>query len=477
MDQAYDFANFRIESLVLRDVGVFKDTRIDFMPSVRVGESEKAEVHLFTGTNGCGKSTLLYALASIFDSMQGGQLVRRRFLSADSMIAYKSDASYGQFGVRYPEPIYPEKPRPTEPIVTEFGPARLWYNDISQGMYGAIPQDDFPRDQHVNNLPSYKQLHQNYSQTSTLSAATFPFAAFAYSGQRTLTHVTLGAIQEVANSPFESALSFDSTARPHVLIQWIANNRAMAAMAKADEDLIAAEAYDRVLNRITSAIREICQLNIQFKVNRSPLSVAVSLDGWQIPFDGLPDGLKSIISWVADLTIRLEAIPWTDKSIDMFAQKIFLFLDEIDVHLHPRWQRRILPAVQKLLPNAQIFASTHSPFVVGSIENASVYLLPERGKQLGRSIKASASGAGKSYRLILDETFGIDEEFDVKTESMFDRFYEARDRFLANMTDEDLLKDAANALASRSDEARVIVETELRQVSRRTGKEVRLAQD
>ena len=71
--------------------------------------------------------------------------------------------------------------------------------------------------------------------------------------------------------------------------------------------------------------------------------------------------------------MRLDAIPWENKSIPITEQKIFLFLDEIEVHLHPTWQYKILGIINNLLPNAQIFISTHSPFIINSIDNAKIY--------------------------------------------------------------------------------------------------------
>ena len=56
-------------------------------------------------------------------------------------------------------------------------------------------------------------------------------------------------------------------------------------------------------------------------------------------------------------------------------KNLILFLDEIEVHLHPAWQRKVLPVVQKLFKNSQIFISTHSPFVVNSVDDAWVYKL------------------------------------------------------------------------------------------------------
>jgi hypothetical protein len=324
-----------------------------------------------------------------------------------------------------------------------------------------------------NGLSLWKQ-NTDISNPYNLHPMTrFKYAAFAYSGQRTLRDTPLTAIQQITASPFEAALSFDGSVRPQILLQWIANNRTQSALAKADGDEKAAQTYDQSLNRITTLIRDICDLELEFRLERSPLAVTVRVNGDTLHFDSLPDGLKSIISWVADLSLRLEAIPWQEER-DIFSQNIILLLDEVDIHLHPKWQRRILPAIQTLLPNAQIFVSTHSPFVVGSVEDAWIYRLPEPGQGNG-IIEGIPSGAGKSYRLILDEVFGVDEEFDVETEALFDEFYRLRELFMKDQQMPEVLLETADKLAARGDEAAQIVSRELRQIARVTGQELNLA--
>ena len=51
-----------------------------------------------------------------------------------------------------------------------------------------------------------------------------------------------------------------------------------------------------------------------------------------------------------------------------------LLIDEVENHLHPQWQRRIVSILQRLFPNLQIIMTTHSPFVVSSVENAKIYV-------------------------------------------------------------------------------------------------------
>ncbi|MBT9097613.1 AAA family ATPase [Methylovulum psychrotolerans] len=449
---------YRVEALALHQVGVFDDVAIDFKP---IAVADKAEIHLFTGPNGCGKSTLLYALAEIFDTVNyniNNGLIQRRYRGAESRVDFLFNGRAGQYGV----------PHTDSNNSSRYGKCHILYSDSTKDCFFGSESPD-------TGLIQYKQMTGDFQSHNPhpLSPAKFKHVAFAYSGQRTLRDTQLPGIQEITNSPFEEALSFDGSVRPQILLQWIANNRTQSALAKADKDDKAAQSYDQALNRITTLIHDICGLEVEFRLERSPLAVTVKVNGDTIRFDGLPDGLKSIISWVADLSLRLEAIPWQTPG-DPFAQPIILFLDEVDIHLHPKWQRRILPAIQTLLPNAQVFVSTHSPFVVGSVENAWVYRLPEAGQGNG-SIEGVPSGAGKSYRLILDEVFGIDDEFDVATEALFDEFYRLRESFLQQPHSPQALLETAAKLAARGEEAALIVNRELRQIARLSGQELGLA--
>ncbi len=252
-------------------------------------------------------------------------------------------------------------------------------------------------------------------------------------------------------------------------------NSAKHALAKEEGDMASAALYAKSLGRIIDAIKQITELDVEFKIQRQPLSVKLRVDKDIIPFEVLPDGLKSIISWLGDLSVRLDTIGWAYRGLDIFEQELILFLDEIDIHLHPKWQRKILPAVQKLFPNSQIFVSTHSPFVVGSVEDAWIYQLPEKGKQTERVIKPVRSDPGKSYRLILKEIFDVDKDFGEETEILISKFYGYREKFLKEQSNKRELLSTARKLATKGVEVRAIVERELRQLSRVTGQALDLA--
>ncbi|WP_318388820.1 AAA family ATPase [Enterobacter sp.] len=436
---------YRIESITLKDIGVFENTQFDFLQIASESEdATKAEIHIFTGPNGCGKSTVLYALAGILNPVFGGDaLVRKRYQGTMSKVDFRFCGAAGAYGR----------------IVT----------DNSNNMIEHNP-DYYFQITGMRDHPVWRNKPDPY-----MMLPTYDYVALAYSGSRAAhTGYVFSVIQNITQSPFENALSFDQTVRPQLLAQWIANNRTQAALAKADDAHDEALQFDTAINHITTFVNDICQLNLTFHLQRNPLEVKVALGGERVSLDTLPEGLKSIISWIADMALRLEGIPWKEQR-DIFSQPIILFLDEVDIHLHPKWQRRILPAIQKLLPNAQVFVSTHSPFVVGSVEDAFVYRLPEPQRNICRDasvpeiVPAVKSGAGKSYQLILAEIFDVEEEFDVETERQLVEFKEAIRQHLQNPQDDVRVMTLAHTLRDKSEELATLVSMELRQMNRLLG--------
>ncbi|MDZ7898589.1 MAG: AAA family ATPase [Arcicella sp.] len=112
----------------------------------------------------------------------------------------------------------------------------------------------------------------------------------------------------------------------------------------------------------------------------------------------------------------MDRLKW-ENDTDIFDRNFILFLDEIEVHLHPAWQRKILPVVQKLFKNSQIFISTHSPFVVGSVDGAWVHKLKKDGAYAVLDGEPILSEDAESYDTILEEVFGIKERFGIEIEN------------------------------------------------------------
>lgn len=419
----------RIARLELDNIGVFEHQIIEFREKTA---PDKAEIHILTGVNGSGKSTILYALAGVF------QMSRQ----LDNRFRYRDKRS--QFRI-------------------------LFSNGISDEVLISGDQRQSVTTQQVNSYQANFQARDHlYIQQKE-----FDFAAFAYSGSRSLLSVKLGAIQESEINPLQSSLDFQGSVNPIQLVQWIANTKAKIAFAQQEDNLQLADRYKQALNRIENAITEIVGYPVTFVFRYDPLAVTIKVRDQEMEFDVLPDGLKSIISWIADLLMRLDQLKWVNQ-IDVLDRNFILFLDEIEIHLHPAWQRKILPVVQKLFKNAQIFIATHSPFVVASVSDAWIYkFVVQDGTSTLAAVEESM--AGSSYPTVLDEIFGISEYFDVETEQAFTRFYAKKDSFLrGNGTTLPELLTVARQLSERGPEVKDIVGRELRQLERITGQPIAL---
>lgn len=99
----------------------------------------------------------------------------------------------------------------------------------------------------------------------------------------------------------------------------------------------------------------------------------------ELPLAWLSDGEKSLVAITTDIAQRLVALNPNDPNPIKNGNGVVL-LDEIDLHLHPSWQRHIAIRLPLVFPRLQFIATTHSPQVVGETEPGRAMLLHEGGK-------------------------------------------------------------------------------------------------
>jgi predicted ATP-binding protein involved in virulence len=91
-----------------------------------------------------------------------------------------------------------------------------------------------------------------------------------------------------------------------------------------------------------------------------------STNGMDVPFRALSDGYRAYLGWIGDLLYHVNyTCPSGRKLID---NQGIVMVDEVDLHLHPKWQLTVLPVLSKALPKIQFIVTSHSPLVVGSLE-------------------------------------------------------------------------------------------------------------
>ena len=95
-----------------------------------------------------------------------------------------------------------------------------------------------------------------------------------------------------------------------------------------------------------------------------------------VPLAGLSLGYQTTLTWIVDLALRLyERSP---ESANPLTEPGIVLIDNIDLHLHPRWQRRMMADITKRFPAIQFVATAHSPLVVQAAENAKLVVLREQ---------------------------------------------------------------------------------------------------
>jgi hypothetical protein len=100
-------------------------------------------------------------------------------------------------------------------------------------------------------------------------------------------------------------------------------------------------------------------------VEESPLRLRVTKAGERLYLDQLSDGERSLLAIVADLVRRLSLA--NPELADPLEGAGVVLIDEIELHLHPTWQRSVVEKLRTTFPNIQFIASTHSPFVIQSL--------------------------------------------------------------------------------------------------------------
>lgn len=94
----------------------------------------------------------------------------------------------------------------------------------------------------------------------------------------------------------------------------------------------------------------------------------------ELQFDQLSDGYRGMVALVADFARRL-AIANLDSDTNPLDGDGVLMIDEIDAHLHPKWQYRVISDLQRTFPNVQLIVTTHSAEVVSMVDRKNVYIL------------------------------------------------------------------------------------------------------
>lgn len=187
--------------------------------------------------------------------------------------------------------------------------------------------------------------------------------------------------------------------------------------------------------------------DVRFDTDRD--QVVLTINGETQPFDNLSAGQRMMVALVADLAIKAvtqNAFLVTSEELEADPAKLPLVLqettglvliDELDVHLHPKWQRRVAKDLKTTFPGIQFVCTSHSPQVLGELEPEEIRLMGDAGV----TIPPRSFGIDSSR--ILEEIMDAparNEDVDARLRQLFhlidqERFAEARS-LVSGLTEE-----------------------------------------
>jgi energy-coupling factor transporter ATP-binding protein EcfA2 len=140
--------------------------------------------------------------------------------------------------------------------------------------------------------------------------------------------------------------------------------------------------------------------------------------GW-VPMRALSLGYRSMIAWVVDLASRMfEAYP---ESADPLTEPAIALVDEIDLHLHPRWQREITAHLDRLFPNVQFIVTAHSPLVVQGAGVTNVAVLRRVGDHVEILNDPEEVRGWRVDQILTSDLFGLPSARPVEVERLLER--------------------------------------------------------
>jgi energy-coupling factor transporter ATP-binding protein EcfA2 len=127
-----------------------------------------------------------------------------------------------------------------------------------------------------------------------------------------------------------------------------------------------------------------------------------------IPLPSLSDGYRAFVGWISDLLYHVCYGCPSEKKLEESCG--IVMVDEIDLHLHPRWQMRVVETVAKALPRMQFIFTSHSPLVVGSLEWMNILTMKvdsSKNETDVERLKQSIHGLDAD-QVLLSEFFGLE---------------------------------------------------------------------
>lgn len=196
---------------------------------------------------------------------------------------------------------------------------------------------------------------------------------------------------------------------------------------------------DKQFNVVKSVISNFIVYLSKINVRAYPPRVTLRKDDTELNLNQLSGGERNLLALVADIARRL-AIANPDLENPLEGEGIVM-IDEIELHLHPGWQRKVIHRLLDTFPNIQFIITTHSPQVIGEIKPDQIRILDMQTDNFTVTTPTMSKGLDSS--MILEGIMGASERNAEVKEKL---------QYITNLIDEDKYAEAKIELNKLTDE-------------------------
>jgi predicted ATP-binding protein involved in virulence len=150
------------------------------------------------------------------------------------------------------------------------------------------------------------------------------------------------------------------------------------------------------------------------------LEIFISIDNNPQPFSNLSAGQKMMLATIADIAIKVvnqnaafltEKLTIDNRVLPLLLQQTpgLVLIDEIDVHLHPKWQRRVVNDLKTTFPSIQFVCTSHSPLIIGEVESSCIRVLESDEETSNNFATIPSESYGLDANRVLDELMGASD--------------------------------------------------------------------
>lgn len=391
-----------LKSLDLKNFRCFKEFHIDFNDKLTV----------IVGQNGCGKSTILEAAAIAIGTFTAAMddLPNYGIKKEDAYLAYYNMGSGIDVQPQYPVRISAKGILDNIDVSWE----RFLEAPSGKGSRGTLASS-----KEVTSIASkYQERFRQGDKTLVL-----PLIAYYGTGRLWAQHKEKKDDTFAKNTRTNGYIdNLDGAANNKLMLRWF---KKMTVQQAQRNDTI--PEYQAVRNAMSQCFRSITgfeKVEVQYNLDTDDIDVIYNDKNgeWvRIPVGRLSDGYRCTLSLIADIAYRMALLnPQFFDNVLKETNGVVL-IDEIDLHLHPEWQARILSDLTEIFPQIQFIVSTHAPSVINSVKSENLVILENDKARI-----PNGEVYGKDTNTIVSGVMGSKERPKIVIES-FEQFYKDLD--------------------------------------------------